>query len=510
MKVYLAGIIDGKTIVKCREWRHKIIAHYSNWKNSGKNYGTLCFLNPLNGEDNISKDGLSSNLPPQAIFIKDYNAIKKCDLFIVNMNNFGAKRIQFGCYSDDTEVLTENGWLLFKDLVKKENNNLKVLTLSNDNNIELQKPTKYYKLKNPYGYMFNFKNKTVDLMLTPNHNFVINNEKTKKREFIKAENIPSRIHIPKCVGLWKGQEKINFILPKYKINKLRTTSDIIIKMDDWLNFLGWFISEGCVIQNKRKQNGFEFLEYIVCISQVKKENFPKIESAIKNIKMKYSYSANSFIIHNKQLALYLLNFGKYSYNKHILKEFKNVSVRQLNILINSLVLGDGTVNKKSKIISYYTTSRTLAGDIQEIFLKLGYSANIFSRIRKPYYYKKRNKWIKSNKIQYEVIRHTSKQFFLKKNSKTVVDYNGYVYCCEVPNHTLFVRRNGKAIWCGNSIMEIALAYEFKKPIIMITTEEVYKKHPFTSTMVSWFFNSVEEMLEKKAINTFYKAFNSAP
>jgi nucleoside 2-deoxyribosyltransferase len=98
--VYLAGMIDKKNIDKCREWRHKIIAHYSNWKNSGKNYGTLCFLNPLNGEDKFSKDGLKSNLPPSAIFMKDYNAIKKCDLFIVNMETFNVQRAPIGTISE--------------------------------------------------------------------------------------------------------------------------------------------------------------------------------------------------------------------------------------------------------------------------------------------------------------------------------------------------------------------------------------------------------------------------
>jgi hypothetical protein len=31
-----------------------------------------------------------------------------------------------------------------------------------------------------------------------------------------------------------------------------------------------------------------------------------------------------------------------------------------------------------------------------------------------------------------------------------IDYDGYVYCVEVPNHVVYVRRNGKAVWSGNS------------------------------------------------------------
>jgi nucleoside 2-deoxyribosyltransferase len=96
MLIYLAGIIDGKNIEKCKEWRTQIINHYTNWKNTNQNYGDVCFLNPINGENQISEDGLSSHIPSRAILDKDYNAIKKCDLFIVNMNVFGVNRPPIG------------------------------------------------------------------------------------------------------------------------------------------------------------------------------------------------------------------------------------------------------------------------------------------------------------------------------------------------------------------------------------------------------------------------------
>ena len=47
----------------------------------------------------------------------------------------------------------------------------------------------------------------------------------------------------------------------------------------------------------------------------------------------------------------------------------------------------------------------------------------------------------------------------KNDSFWVEDWRGKVYCAEVPNHTLYVRRNGIPIWCGNSILEHA-TYSF--------------------------------------------------
>jgi hypothetical protein len=60
-----------------------------------------------------------------------------------------------------------------------------------------------------------------------------------------------------------------------------------------------------------------------------------------------------------------------------------------------------------------------------------------------------------------------------------------------------------------SICEIVFAWEHKKPVFAITTEDVYIRHPFISNMVSWYFESVEHMLKEKAIQSFYKTLHSA-
>jgi len=60
-----------------------------------------------------------------------------------------------------------------------------------------------------------------------------------------------------------------------------------------------------------------------------------------------------------------------------------------------------------------------------------------------------------------------------------------------------------------TIYELAWAYEKRKPVIMITNDMVFEQHPFITNTVSWYVKSVEELLEKKIINEFYKAWHSA-
>jgi len=60
-----------------------------------------------------------------------------------------------------------------------------------------------------------------------------------------------------------------------------------------------------------------------------------------------------------------------------------------------------------------------------------------------------------------------------------------------------------------TICELAWGWQMHKPIIMITTEDKYRLHPFLQYFSSWIVSSVDELLEKKIINQFYKSFNSA-
>jgi len=86
------------------------------------------------------------------------------------------------------------------------------------------------------------------------------------------------------------------------------------------------------------------------------------------------------------------------------------------------------------------------------------------------------------------------------------DYNCVDKCDLVICNTDTFGQNRPLI---GSIYELAWAYEKRKPVIMITNDIVFEQHPFITNTVSWYVKSVDELLEKKIINEFYKSFNSA-
>ena len=56
--------------------------------------------------------------------------------------------------------------------------------------------------------------------------------------------------------------------------------------------------------------------------------------------------------------------------------------------------------------------------------------------------------------------------------------------------------------------ELAWTWQMKKPFVLITDNENYKYHPFTS-QASWIVKDVNELLEEKVLETFYRRIAGA-
>lgn len=57
--------------------------------------------------------------------------------------------------------------------------------------------------------------------------------------------------------------------------------------------------------------------------------------------------------------------------------------------------------------------------------------------------------------------------------------------------------------------EVTMAYMLRKSVVMITKDPQYRDHPFFVKMVDRFVESVDELLDEKILNTYYKRINDA-
>ncbi len=379
-----------------------------------------------------------------------------------------------GCYDIETEILTENGFKFFRDLNSKE----KVATLNpQNNNIEYHKPTKYieYQYK---GKMFNIEMQQVSLCVTPNHNMYRARKGALKNNLkynlVRAEELKEKSFYLKKDGIWKGIEQEYFTLPKvsykkgslngyYKNNKHKTIIKIKqekkIKMDDWLKFFGFWLAEGWTSKTTFKNlKGERYNLMQVGIAQSKNNGYLQEMKKIMSkygFEGKYTKDKKQLRFCNNQLWNYLKQFGSAS-EKFIPKDILSLPPKKLKILLDYYIKGDGHIEKSGKTRAW-TSSKKLADNLSEIALKIGWGANIVNRGKnrggKNHTIRGRVVLGKYDNYQITFLRNTTPSYFkpfIKKQHQKWIDYNNKVYCIEVKNHVILVRRRGKSIWCGNS------------------------------------------------------------
>jgi replicative DNA helicase Mcm len=376
------------------------------------------------------------------------------------------------CYDEQTEILTELGWRRFRDLLP----GVLVATLNVAfQSLEYQEPTKFF-TSSYHGEMVSIRSRQVDLLVTPNHTMYVNLNKRGNDWYgfkpLRVDELPlnKRMRFKKNAA-WSGKRIGVFELPsciKIHANKNGRSEHLAlpvkIPMDLWLEFLGYYLSEGYTARHP-----LTGVPYRVFIAQTKKKGVETIGRCLSNLGFKYTYIGHGFYINSKQLASYLFLLGK-AQQKHVPRELKQLAPEQLRILLDALILGDGHVAQNGAT-TYVTSSRQLADDVTELALKVGWSANVY--IRSPEEYLAARlvmatvgggserravgpRELKPTTDSYTVslIRQGQCEPNINSNGQRHVEktyYSGKIYCVEVPNHIIYVRRNGKPVWCGNSV-----------------------------------------------------------
>lgn len=335
------------------------------------------------------------------------------------------------CYSDDTEVLSDRGWLLFSELSSGD----KLASVSPDGELFFVSPTKLHSY--PYeGDMYHFKSKTLDLLVTPNHSMWACPKGHSSYGFIPARQVSNWQYISlrnKVTYRPTTESGATYTVPS--VPYLRRGKPLpAFDLGDWAEFVGWYLGHSITYRDRRE----------VCISQ--KKYAAELEALLTRMNLTWSKSGITYTIANKQLHSFVSSLGQLAPNKSIPREFLNLPPSYLERLLRGLMLGDGSrrlrkSTSRDEDWCYHTTSSALANQVQEIFLKLGYSSNI--QVVEP---KGRARLRK-----YVVQRRTSQESTIWRDRHIhKVSYSGMVYCATVePYHTLVVRRSNKMAICGN-------------------------------------------------------------
>ena len=383
-----------------------------------------------------------------------------------------------GCFDGDSEVLTEDGWMKFDDV-----NGERVATLDKDmKTLIYEHPVN--KIKGHYkGDMVSYNSDTFDFNVTPNHTMLYTGRTDGKYKGVwsekRADELIGHEAIPRtCVN--RSPEIRFFEIPAVKMFKGKggrsrlselksyVTKSINVNMDAWLEFMGYYLSEGCVVNDKGKP------QYKIIITQNPEGQEP-IRRCLDKLPWHHRTDGIHITIQDKQLWTYLKQFGK-SPDKFVPRELMHTSARQLNILLDALMFGDGHVSPNGSR-AYYTISKQLSDDVQEIIFKTGNIGNISIRnqIGNPVIINGKQTGTAKH-LLYRVgeLKH-NKHSIINKNNIKLEKHTGNVFCLEMPtSHSLYVRKNGKPSFFGNSSLNLISYFQsiesdqntIMKPLIM--------------------------------------------
>jgi hypothetical protein len=364
-----------------------------------------------------------------------------------------------GCYDTETELLTNEGWKTY-GLIKDGEI---VATLNAQGELEYQRITE--KIVAPYkGKMYHVESTQISLLVTPNHHLYVwrppnhMSAHTPKFGFKYPHQVfgDRDVHYKKD-ALWKGKATDWVIFDQRREGSGPRHPEFRVKMNEWVEFLGYWLAEGSTTHDK---NG----NYRVQICNKDPVIINRVFELFKGWGLHPRVSSEGeghthVWVLNKQLFDYLSPLGT-SHTKYIPFDIKSLPAEQLMKLLDAFVKGDGkehVMPSGNVMTQCQTSSPRLRDDIMEIALKAGLSttSQVHSKTGSQAAIidpdgRKRIITRKADNFRISLLKHRGVTRIAQPSIEAWEDYDGIVWCVNVPNHVLYVRRNGKPFWCGNT------------------------------------------------------------
>lgn len=357
-------------------------------------------------------------------------------LFGLNQAEIGdVSDVNRACYSEDTEVLTEEGWKLHDEV--EDGERIAVYDPDTDSvRLEVPGDVHAYEVEED---LLHFETTGQDILVTEDHTMLYRSGRTwtdsegRERErgwkTADAQELEGRPRMNFLAGApeWEGED-----------------ADV---SDTYLRFLGWAISQGGLSTAHREQG-----KYMMTLAHDKEktEDLDDIRETLEALDASYTEygreeeGATRWNVYGKDLIEPLFDeIGAYSEEKRVPRKYLNLPKEKLEQLFDALMRGDGHWDpREDRESGYYSTvSPQLAADVQEIACKLGYGATVTTHYEEH-----------GNKQEcYRVLIKEQPDRTVKEPSR--VPYSGKVYCFSTSTGFYVTRRNGCVAIQGNTAKE---------------------------------------------------------
>jgi superfamily II DNA or RNA helicase len=322
------------------------------------------------------------------------------------------------CFTPDTEILTNKGFIRFDCLDKSE----LVAQFDADNNeISFIKPIRH--IENDYnGKLINATSpKRMSLTTTPNHEMLLFGKNKHIKKIHKDVSYNDNWSIKTC-GL--------------------TTSILKTELTEFDKLLIAYQADGYLYSSKNNgvlTLGFHFskqrkIDKFLDIMSKGDFNFREAKGTESNGNTKES---RRFVVYDIQYAY-----------KDISKNFnlEELSIDVCKQIIEEMVCWDGSIIRDG-LYSYSSTIKANVDFYQSIAVLCNYHTNQIIKIN--------NRSVKFNDAYILFVSKNKNKIKGDGITKSEIDYVGKVYCVEVPTGNIIVRHNGKVVVTGNCHTAVA-------------------------------------------------------
>ncbi|MBG0818780.1 hypothetical protein [Planomonospora sp. ID82291] len=446
-----------------------------------------------------SRAGLPGTIDMAQYKLPDANGLDTVVAYGIAAAPYNEAAVQgIHCFDDQTELLTDQGWKKFPKVTGEE----RVLTLNGDA-AEWGPITEV--VRAPFdGYLNLHDGERVNFCITDNHRLLVRSRKKEYKRHsritaeqgqeikeqrargVSADVLAERYGVSRSLIYMIAQGRRDHAMvdrpggPRWRLAEYRDLPDAFVvrrtntwgggtnpdtvtftqpsaqgrkaitytfSFEDWARFLGWYVAEGHTYQAKGRNT------FRVSIAQNPGRKYDEIADLLSRMGITFGRYARSLSFSHYAIAEWLREHcGVGSGDKRIPRCIKEARPEVMEAFLDSFGKGEGAQHTHADSRRYVTSSKQLADDLHEVLCKLGRGRKVrpmhaegsqavgpqgtpFRRHRSTWMINDPGVPVDSDVLKKNVVKHR---------------YKGMVYCVSTPHQTIMVRRNGCAMWSGNS------------------------------------------------------------
>jgi DNA polymerase I len=218
-----------------------------------------------------------------------------------------------------------------------------------------------------------------------------------------------------------------------KYDRQHRETPLAFEMENWLAFLGWFVTEGSTDADNGR----------LTLHQRDPDGREVIRSLLDRMGINYSTDDRGINVSNQLLVDWLENNCGDGYAEKRLPDWLfDLDGELLSVLLETMVDGDGS-RTDSGLRKFWTKSDVLKDDIVDISVRCGHKPTVTKESDGTWY-----------------VSIGKRGSFKKETNATVEEHDGTVHCITAEdNHVVMAGRNGHFQWVGQSLY----------PMCMVTT-----------------------------------------